>query len=152
MQIVRRVNTPLFPPQPLESKKKRVSYSDTNFQLLIAVIEAVTGKPIDTVFTEMIYQPLGLKHTFYPGNTPAGSDPAATTWYKDKALDHLTGAMRSFGDLNSTAADLITFMRALIKGEVFDPPRLNLCKATGIGSASPSVPLAPVGPWNTAWE
>ncbi len=131
MQIVRRVNSPLFPPQSLEAKKKGVSYSDTNFQLLIAVIEAVTEKPLPAVFEEMIYRPLGLKQTFHPGSAPAGSLPVATVWYRDQALDHLVLAMRSFGDLNSTAADLLTFMRALMQGQIFDQPStLELMRGT----------------------
>jgi len=123
MQIVRAVNRPLFPPQPLQAKNKKVSYSDTNFQLLIAVIEAVTAKPIHTAFEEMIYKPLDLKQTFHPGTLPAGpAAPTATVWYRDQPLDHLSGAMRSFGDLNSTANDLLAFMRALIQGKLFARP------------------------------
>lgn len=34
--------------------------------------------------------------------------------------------MRSFGDLSSTVADLLKFMRALIRGKVFDDKYITL--------------------------
>lgn len=129
VEVVRRVNTPLFAPQPLDAEKKKIRYSDTNFQLLIAIIENVTGKPIHTVFEELLYKPLGLEETFLPGTSPANPlKPAATVYYQDKPLN-IPEAMRSFGDLYSTVNNLFTFMRALVSGEVFDDPdTINLMR------------------------
>ncbi|WP_242841681.1 serine hydrolase domain-containing protein [Desulfitibacter alkalitolerans] len=122
MQIVRRVKSPHFPPRSLEEGKKKVRYSDTNFQLLIAIITAVTGQSLHAAFEEMLYKPLNLKQTFLPGTLP--TDPvsqAATVWYKDMPLN-IPKAMSSIGDLNSTIVDLLAFMRALIYGRVFAKP------------------------------
>ncbi len=120
--IVRDVNSPFFPPQPLDAKKRKVRYSDTNYQLLIAIIEEATGQPFHEVFGEMFYKPLGLRNTFHPGRAPVGvAVPAAAVWYKERAL-HIPQAMASFGDPFSTTGDLLTFMRALLRGEVFDDP------------------------------
>ena len=129
VEVVRRVNTPLFAPQPLDAEKKKIRYSDTNFQLLIAIIENVTGKPIHTVFEELLYKPLGLEETFLPGTSPAKPmKPAATVYYQEKPLN-IPEAMRSFGDLYSTVNNLFTFMRALVSGEVFDDPNtINLMR------------------------
>ncbi len=122
INIVINEKKPLFPPQPLAAEKKKARYSDTNFQLLIAVIEAVTGRSIDKVFEEMFYKPLGLLNTFHPGSKPlAPQPPAGPLWYGNQKLD-IPKAMRSFGDLYSTAGDLIRFLRALNSGEVFDHP------------------------------
>jgi len=122
INIVINEGEPLFPPQPLETEKKKARYSDTNFQLLIAVIEAVTGQPVDTVFEEMFYKPLSLTNTFHPGNKPLAPQPSAVpVWYGDQKLD-IPQAMRSFGDLYSTTGDLIKFLRALNIGKVFDHP------------------------------
>ena len=141
--IVRDVNAPFFPPQPLEAKKK-VRYSDTNYQLLIAIIEEITGQPLHEVFKEMFYQPLGLQHTFHPGKAPAGPVPsAASVWYKKKPLD-IPQAMASFKDPFSTTGDLLVFMRALLRGELFDEPAtVNLMYAewNRFGFS-----LSPVGP------
>ncbi len=113
---------PSSPPQPLEEKSKKVRYADTNFQLLIAIIEEVTGQSLREVFAEMFYRPLGLKHTYHPGREPVGPvPPAACAWYREKALD-IPQAMAAFGDPFSTIGDLLVFLRALLRGEVFDNP------------------------------
>ena len=130
MQIVKEAKSPLFDPQPFEKQVKKARYSDTNFQLLIAVIEEVTGKPIATVFKDMFYKPLNLRKTFHPGATPLDSATPGPipVWIGNQLLDKPL-AMKSFGDLSSTAADLFTFMRALNSGTVFDNPETaNLMK------------------------
>lgn len=120
--IVRDVNAPFFPPQPLEAKKNRVRYSDTNFQLLIAIIEEITGQPLREALGEMIYKPLGLQHTFHPGRTPSAPVPSpAAVWHKEKPL-HIPQAMGSFKDPFSTTGDLLAFMRGLLRGQLFDDP------------------------------
>lgn len=143
VQIVRDVNKPLFAPQ-FSGGKKKIRYSDTNFQLLIAIIENVTEQPIHIAFKEMLYQPLGLEQTFHPGTSPVGQvSPVASVWYRDKLLN-VPEAMRCFRDLNSTASDLLAFMRALVSGKVFDDPAtVNLMTGewNQFGFA-----LSPIGP------
>jgi CubicO group peptidase (beta-lactamase class C family) len=122
LDIVRDFNTPLFAPQPLGSKKKKIRYSDTNYQLLIAIILEVTGQPINEVFKEMIYEPLGLEHTFHPGTVLTNPElKPASLWYIDQPLN-IPHALASFGDLYSTTDELFTFMRALISGKIFKDP------------------------------
>ncbi|RSK26099.1 class A beta-lactamase-related serine hydrolase [Bacillus sp. HMF5848] len=121
LEIVRKVNKPLFPPQNLSNKKYRIRYSDTNFQMLIAIIEVATNKSIEAVYNELIFQPLHLEHTFLPGSKPQEPlSSVATAWIQDTPFDNKPLAMRAFGDLNSTVKDLIVFMRALLDGKVFD--------------------------------
>ncbi len=118
VDIVREKLVPLFSPQPLGAKRKKVRYSDTNYQLLMAIIEAVTGRPTHEVFREMFYEPLGLRHTFHPG-TLGGTEPRpATTWIGDRPLDS-PQAVRSARDLISTADDMLVFLRALVRGGIF---------------------------------
>lgn len=122
LAIIRKANAPLFAPQPLSNKKYRIRYSDTNYQLLIAIIEGVTQKPIEEAFKQMLYQPLNLVSTSHPGLEPLESvGSAATVWVEDKPFNSPL-AMRSFGDLICTADDLIKFMRALLDGKVFAKP------------------------------
>ena len=122
MQLVRNVNRPLFRPQPMGATKWKSRYSDTNFQLLITIIENVTGKPLQEVFEEMFYRPLNLENTYLPSASALENFPAAATfWYKDQSLD-IPYALESARDLISTADELIIFMRALIRGEIFDDP------------------------------
>lgn len=125
LDTVRHKLTPLFPPQPPDAQRPKVSYSDTNYQLLIAIIEAVTGQPVHAAFADLMFEPLGLEQTWHPAAQPESVTPA-TIWI-DKQPLRIPLAMRSFGDLSSTAADLLKFMRALIRGEVFaDPATVNL--------------------------
>ncbi len=111
---------PHFPPQPLDAPKQKVRYCDTNFQLLIAIIEAVTGRTLHEAFSENLYEPLGLEQTYHPGARADVPEPAAL-WVDDQPV-HIPLAMRSFGDLISTVDDQLRFMRSLMRGEVFDDP------------------------------
>jgi D-alanyl-D-alanine carboxypeptidase len=131
LYIVREL-TPHFPPQPLAAQKKKVRYCDTNFQLLIAIIEALTGGSLHVAFSDLVFQPLGLEATYHPGTRADAPVPAAL-WSGEQPL-HIPLAMRSFGDLISTMDDMLHFMRGLVNGEVFDDPAtLDLM----------------LGPWNT---
>ncbi|MGD2217538.1 MAG: serine hydrolase domain-containing protein, partial [Gemmatimonadales bacterium] len=58
--IVRDQLTPHFPPQPMEAKRQKVRYCDTNYILLIAIIEAVTGQPLHEVYEGFLFRPLDL--------------------------------------------------------------------------------------------
>jgi len=122
IEFVRDKLVPHFPPQPPENKRKKVRYSDTNFQLLIAILERRMEKPVHLVFEELLYRPLGLRNTFHPGHQPAENIPEfAAVWVGDKSFNKPL-LMQSFRDLYSTVNDQFIFMRALISGEVFHEP------------------------------
>jgi D-alanyl-D-alanine carboxypeptidase len=121
MRIVRESLTPHFPPQPVGAKRRKIRYSDTNYQLLIAIIENVTGRPLHEAFAEQFYRPLNLQHTYHPGIGAEPAEKPATVWAGERPLE-VPLAMRSFRDLCSTADDTLTFLRALVRGEVFDNP------------------------------
>jgi CubicO group peptidase (beta-lactamase class C family) len=120
--LVREELTPHFPPQSLKASRPRVRYSDTNFQLLMALIESATGHSLNEVYTRELFEPLGLRRTWLPGFAPL--EPAgrpAAVWAGDRPLD-LPRTMVSLRDLYSTAGDLLAFMRALVHGTLFDTP------------------------------
>lgn len=122
VEMVRATRGAHFAPRPFDGRRHRVQYSDTNFQLLIAVIESVTQHPIHEVFATLIYEPLGLTRTWHPGTPQAASmPPAAMPWAGDEPFDR-PQALASFGDLFSTAEDTLTFFRVLMTGELFDDP------------------------------
>lgn len=138
---------PHFPPQPLDEKRRKVRYCDTNYQLLYATIEAVTGQSRHAAFTELLYQPLGLEHTWHPGARPDAPEPA-TLWFGEKPA-HIPLGLRSFGDLISTADDMLRFMRRLIRGEVFDNPatlELMMGRWHTFGFSFSLAPLSPNWP------
>ena len=119
IEIVRENLLPHFPPQPLNSKHIKVRYSDTNYHLLMVIIANVTRKPLSEVFNELIYQPLGLNHTFHPEQTDDKNNlKPALIWNESKPLNKPL-LIQSFRDLYSTADDLLKFMKALVQGKIF---------------------------------
>jgi D-alanyl-D-alanine carboxypeptidase len=146
LRTVRDELTPHFPPQPAARAdaagaqprddrrlrrgpgRHRARYSDTNYQLLAAIVEAVSGRPLHEVTAERIFRPLGLRHTWYAGEAPPAEPPPppAALWVEDRPLDRPL-LLRSLRSIYSTTADLITFLRALTRGELFrDPATLHL--------------------------
>jgi D-alanyl-D-alanine carboxypeptidase len=122
IDMVRATRGAHFDPRPFDGGRHTVRYSDTNFQLLIAVIEAVTRQPIHEAFATLIYEPLGLTRTWHPGTPPEASmPPAAVPWAGDEPMDRPL-ALRSFRDVFSTAEETLRFFRALMTGDLFDDP------------------------------
>lgn len=122
LDLVRNHLPAYFPPQPRGREKKRVRYSDTNYQLLIEIIETTTGQSLQKVFSRLIYQPVGLDATFHPGTrSDQITDEAAIVWSGDQPLN-IPKAMRSFRDLGSTVGDMNQFMRSLVQDKFFENP------------------------------
>jgi len=122
LDVVRQL-TPHFPPQPVDHERPKARYSDTNYQLLIAIIQRATGQPLHRVFEKLLFEPLGLRHTYLHGcSRPWDSTPEpATLWSGDQPL-HLPLALRSLPSVYSTTEDCMAFLRALVRGEIFGSP------------------------------
>ncbi len=119
INLARESLKPHFPPQDPEAVKPAVRYSDTNYRLLIAMIEKLTGKSQHKAFEDLLFKPLDLKYSYLPGESPLEPvEKHSALWYKDRPLD-IPLALKSFGDFYSTTKDLIFFMQALVKGDVF---------------------------------
>lgn len=113
----------IFPPQDLKVKRPKARYSDTNFMLVIAIIEAVTGQPLHQVHQKMLFEPLGLRQTYFPGlssPTSPTSEPMALRARGEPLRIPLL--IKSVRGIYSTAADRMTFLRGLVNGEVFQSP------------------------------
>lgn len=123
IRMVREEHTPHFPPQDLAADRQRARYSDTGFQLLIAIVERATGQTFATLLTERILEPLGLENTWLPGRSQpaAPTAPPAPVCFKDRPLE-LPMVLESSNDLASTTGDLLRFQRALVTGELFERP------------------------------
>jgi D-alanyl-D-alanine carboxypeptidase len=119
LNIVKTKPNASFVPQDMSNKRYKVKYSDTNFQLLITIIEKVTGLSIEDAFKELILEPLNLKNTFLPSvENEKQCYEAASLWIGQDAFNKPL-ALRSFGDLYSSIDDLIVFMKAYTKGGLF---------------------------------
>jgi len=122
LRRARAVDSAHFAPRSFAGRRFRVHYSDTNFQLLMAVMEAVTGQSTDVLFDTLICEPLGLSQTWQPGSPAAASMPAAAVpWAGDTPMQ-VPMALQSFRDLFSTAEETLCFIRSLLSGTIFDDP------------------------------
>lgn len=146
--LVREHGRPEFPPRPFDCRRHTIRYSDTNFQFLIAIIEAVTGAPFQNALEELIFGRLGLKNTFLPGSAAAAASEtvASEAWIGGRRLDVLTSAMCCFRDLYSTTNDSLRFMAALVNGEAFDDPATARLMTAHWNPLAFSLSLRPVGP------
>ena len=127
--------TPKF--QPSAKSGKKSFYSDTNYQLLGAIIEAVTKESIALNFESRIFLPLQLSRNTYLYNREefnvSRSDTSDSTrqhpmlfYYKDKELK-IPNTMSSFapdGGIVSTLEDMLIFLRAYFDGQLFDKAHL----------------------------
>jgi CubicO group peptidase (beta-lactamase class C family) len=91
--------------------------------LVIAIIEAVTGQPLHEVHKRMLYDPLGLRQTYFPGLSRPIHPTAEPMVLRARAeplnIPHLIKSVRG---IYSTVADMMAFLRALMSGEVFRSP------------------------------
>lgn len=144
--LIRDRLTAHFPPQPLDKEKKKIRYSDTNYQLLIAIIESVTGESLQDAFERYLFQPLGLDATFLPGTPKGKSFPEpASIWDGEKRLE-IPQVLQSAHDLNSTVGDMLGFMRGLVQGRVFDDPATFNLMRSDFNTFGFSFDLTPTAP------
>jgi len=107
------------------------SYSDTNFQLLGKVIEAITGKPLHIVYQDFFFRPLGLKHTWLIGRCEPQISPCAAPadiFYKNMLITNTRSneAYWADGGIVSTAEECIVFLKALNDGRIIREDTLKL--------------------------
>lgn len=109
----------------------RAHYSDTNFQLLGAVIEAVTGQPFGAVLRERICNPLGLSKTaLFDDEDRDTGDVTLPVHHKALKLHvpKILSSMGPDGGIVSDMGDLMTFLRAHLSGRLFAPDHLPRLK------------------------
>jgi len=97
----------------------RALYSDTNYELLGAVVEQVTGKPIAQVFQEFIFGRLGLQDTY--AFQDEGDDTPAQLYYTSRPvrLPRYLASVTAEGGIVSTAAECMKFLKAFFAGVFF---------------------------------
>lgn len=100
-------------------QKGKVHYSDTNYQLLGAIIEKVTGKWVGDAFKEYIFQPLHLKDTYAYRDI---NDSSPVPFYYKSNQVHLPNYLASVtaeGGIVSTARETMAFLKAFFNGYFF---------------------------------
>ena len=120
--LVRDELVPHFAPQAADVARQKVRYSDTNYQLLGALVEATEDAPLHEVFERELLEPLGLERTYlFPHRRSAETREPAAVWVGDGMRD-LPLALGSFnpdGGMVAPMDDAIRFLRALVEGRAF---------------------------------
>jgi CubicO group peptidase (beta-lactamase class C family) len=101
----------------------RAHYSDTNFQLLGAVIEAACGMSYGDAMQARICAPLGLTRTALYDAASDGDGQTLPVWHKNRrlAIPCILSSMGPDGGIVSDTGDLMTFLRAFTEGGLFHP-------------------------------
>jgi len=96
---------------------KKAFYSDLNFQLLGEIVEKVTQMPLEKVFKDYLFEPLGLTKTYMP----VGDDFVPNVYYKDQSIHRpkLIMSLRGGGNAITTARELMIFLKAFFNGKFF---------------------------------
>ncbi|WP_338876276.1 serine hydrolase domain-containing protein [Spirosoma sp. SC4-14] len=106
-------------------------YSNAGYWLLGLIIEQQTGKPLQDVFSELIFQPLGLTDTYLE----VRDDRKVVRGYADlygnrrlfdvSHLDRADSDGEADGGIISTATDLARFMAGLFRGHLLSEASLS---------------------------
>jgi D-alanyl-D-alanine carboxypeptidase len=106
-------------------------YSNTNYILLGLVLEQVTGKPLERLYSKQIIKPLHLKETSFPdaedSSIPEPHAQGYTLQSQDAEPLNTTDWNPSWawaaGGMISTADDMLLYGRALGTGKGLLPPK-----------------------------
>jgi D-alanyl-D-alanine carboxypeptidase len=102
-------------------------YSDTNFDLLGKIIEAIAGQPLHTVYEDFIFRSLGLTHTWLiDSSAPQIPTPPADVFYKNINITNIRSNGVYWPYIVSTAEEMIIFLKALNEGRIVSRDTLKL--------------------------
>ena len=138
--------------EPLEYEPgTKMVYSDLGIILMAEIIQRLTGKPLDELANEYIFQPLGMKNSMY--NPPKNLWPTIAPTEVDDHWRHrliqgevhdenayAIGGVSGHAGVFSTAPDLAAFCQMLLNGGVYAHQRI-LKRATIAEFTAPQ-PLA----------
>ena len=104
-------------------------YSDTNYQLLGAIIEAVSEQSLECTFEKRIFEPLELTETalFDGSSWRDRHHQPLPIFHKAQRLDipMALSSMGPDGGIVSTLADNLRFLRAYFGGELFEAEHVS---------------------------
>lgn len=117
------------------------AYSNTGYVLIGMLLEKTAGQPLENLFQDRLFEPLGMKNTFLWNASPKPEFGLPRSYYQAPFDIETTGWNMvqgwAAGGVISTSVDMDLFMRGLIAGRVFkDPATLTSMMAGGpAGSA-----------------
>lgn len=105
------------------------SYSNTNYILAGLLIESITGNPAAAEVQRRILRPLKLTGTSFPGTDPTIRGPHSGAYFAPFGVRDLSEFNMSWGwtagEMIGTTADLNTFFRVLLGGDLLRPATLD---------------------------
>ncbi|WBB57567.1 serine hydrolase domain-containing protein [Verrucosispora sp. WMMD573] len=114
---------------PTNAPGTRFSYSNTNYVLAGLLIETITGNDAAGEVQRRILRPLRLTGTSFPGTDPRIRGPHSGAYFapfgvRDVSEFNMSWAWTA-GEMIATTADLNTFFRALLGGDLLSPTTLE---------------------------
>ncbi len=121
--------------KPVSPPGSKFLYSDINFEILGELVGKISGGPLDAYCSENIFQPLGMKNTFFKPKKSLQSCIAPTQYTNgkkgrmlcgevhDPAASRMEGVAGHAG-LFSTAGDLSIFAKMLLEGGTLSGVRI----------------------------
>jgi CubicO group peptidase (beta-lactamase class C family) len=118
-----------YKPNRYAKPDTRFHYNNSNFMVLGAIIEKVTGKKYADYMMENVFKPAGMKHTHVYSTTTYSKIPVDVvghdrTWKYSVVQNFLDGPVGDKG-VYSTIHDLVLFDNALKKGRLLKQASLD---------------------------
>jgi CubicO group peptidase (beta-lactamase class C family) len=116
-------------PNPYTKPDNRFHYNNSNFMVLGAIIEKVTGQRYSQYMMEHVFKPAGLKHTHVYSTAEYEKIPVDVvghdrTWRYSVAQNFLDGPVGDKG-IYSTVHDLVLFDKYLKNGRLLSQKSLD---------------------------
>ncbi|MFM6975272.1 MAG: serine hydrolase domain-containing protein [Sphingobacteriaceae bacterium] len=116
-------------PAPYAQPDRVFHYNNSNYMVLGAIIEKVTGKSYAEYMDENIFKPSGMKHTHVFSTTVYEKIPVDVVghdrvWRRSVVQNFLDGPVGDKG-IYSTVEDLFLFDRALRNGDLLEKSSLD---------------------------
>lgn len=118
---------------PFRIKVGSVHYSDTNYQLLGLILEAIEGRPLHQIYQEQIFDKCAMGSSYMPfySKSMRESDAMIPLHYQGQNLSLTRGISLSWGGggVASTTEDQIRFFTALNRGDLISESTLQKMKS-----------------------
>jgi len=118
-----------YKPSPYTQPNRVFHYNNSNYMVLAAIIEKVSGRPYAEFMKERVFKPAGMKSTAVYSKAQYDKIPVDVighdrTWRYSVAQNFLDGPVGDKG-VYSTVHDLFLFDRALRKGRLLKKSTLD---------------------------
>ena len=120
-------DAPVFPPGT------NFLYSNSNYLLAAFIVESITGNPIQTELKNRVWDPLGMKHTYF-GGYDSYTEPTAGAWwnfgnglmnYSDKPTISMLSYAYGAGNIVTCPTDLAMFLSGILDGQLLEKESLE---------------------------